>query len=107
MISPGRGLFMRALAIIISFLMLLPLMSCDFTDSQHTEKININEASTEALQTLPGIGPALAERIVEYRTDNPFETIEDLMGVSGIGQSSFEPMKHLITVDPPQEEAPQ
>ena len=62
--------------------------------------IDINTADESALDLLPGIGPAYAQRIVEYRTQNgPFQTIEDIMNVSGIGEKKFEAMKDLITVE--------
>lgn len=57
--------------------------------------ININTASVAELDTLPGIGPSLAQRIVERR---PFARIEDIMNVSGIGQMTFDSIKDLITV---------
>lgn len=66
---------------------------------QAQTKVNINEAPAELLQTLPGIGPALAERIIEYRTQTPFESIEDLKKVSGIGEVTFEAMKEFLTVE--------
>ncbi len=60
--------------------------------------VNINTATVEQLDTLPGIGPALAERIIQYRTENgPFEHIEDLMKVKGIGPAMFEKLKDKIT----------
>lgn len=62
-------------------------------------KININTAAPEELETLPGIGPALAQRIVEHREVNgPFTTIEDITQVSGIGDATFEKLKDRITV---------
>ncbi len=61
------------------------------------EKININTASAEELDTLPGVGPTIAQRIIDYRTENgPFQTIEDIMNVSGIGPSTFDNIKDLI-----------
>lgn len=62
-------------------------------------KVNINTASQAELETLPGIGPSLAQRIIDYRTRNgPFRAPEDLKNVSGIGDKRFEQLKDLITV---------
>lgn len=70
-----------------------------FNASAVEAKVNINEAPVELLQTLPGIGPALAQRIVEFREQSPFEAIEDIKKVSGIGEATFEKMKDLLTVE--------
>lgn len=63
--------------------------------------ININTASSFELETLPGIGPAIAQRIIEYREANgPFLAIEDIVNVSGIGPGTYERIRDLITVGP-------
>lgn len=60
--------------------------------------IDVNEASTSELQLLPGVGPTLSQRIVEYRENHgPFEKIEDLMQVKGIGLKTFEKIQTYIT----------
>jgi competence protein ComEA len=63
--------------------------------------LNLNTATSAQLETLPGIGPAVAARILEYRQKNGnFKKIEELMNVKGIGEKSFLKIKPLITVAP-------
>lgn len=70
-----------------------------FSSSGNSSKININTASAKELESLPGIGPVLAQRIVDYRAQKGgFKTIEEIMEVSGIGEKRFEAIKDLITV---------
>jgi competence protein ComEA len=67
---------------------------------QKNQKININTATKEELQTLPGIGPVTAERIIEFReSKGSFKKIEDIMNVPRIGPKMFEQIKDKITVD--------
>ncbi len=62
-------------------------------------KININKASQTDLETLPGIGPSTALKIVNFRKENgKFKSIEDLKNVNGIGDAKFDNIKDLISV---------
>lgn len=62
-------------------------------------KININTATLEQLQLLPGIGESIAQRIIDYRAQNGnFTATEDLMKVSGIGEKKFDNIKDYITI---------
>lgn len=64
-----------------------------------TAPVNLNTATVEQLATIPGVGPKMAERIIDYRRKNGgFKKVEDLMNVSGVGEKSFLKMKPLITV---------
>lgn len=62
-------------------------------------QVNINTADSVTLQTIPGIGPSKAERIIEYRsTHGSFKSIDDIKNISGIGNKTFESIKKYITV---------
>ncbi|MDR4948657.1 helix-hairpin-helix domain-containing protein [Neobacillus cucumis] len=66
---------------------------------QNQGKIDLNKADEQELQNLPGIGPAKAAAIIEYRnTSGPFKAIEDLKNITGIGDKTFEKLKDLIVV---------
>jgi competence protein ComEA len=63
------------------------------------EKVNINTADITRLDTLPGIGPSTAQKIIDYRDANgPFKTIEELLKIPGIGPSTLEKIRGLITL---------
>ena len=63
-------------------------------------RVNINTAGAAELDQLPGIGPVLAQRIVDWRTENgPFRTAEDLLKVEGIGPSTLENLQNCIITE--------
>ena len=71
----------------------------DFQSPSKENPLNINTASLEQFDSLPGIGPTRAEDIITYRQNNgPFTSIEAIKEVPGIGQTTFEGIKDLITV---------
>lgn len=72
-----------------------------------TPLVNLNTATQAQLESLPGLGPKVAERILEYRKKNgTFKKIEDLMNVKGIGEKSFLKLKPLLTVSDKEKTAP-
>ncbi len=69
------------------------------TNKKANSKININTATQEELDSLPGIGPSTALKIINYRKEHgKFSKVEELKNVSGIGDSKFAQLKDLITV---------
>ncbi len=64
--------------------------------------VNLNTATVDQLESLPGVGPATAKRILEYRQKiGGFKKIEELMNVRGIGEKAFLRLKPRVTVTPP------
>ena len=70
------------------------------TTSQEPQKINLNQASEEELQSLPGIGPSTATLIIEYRSAHGgFHAIDELRVVKGIGPKKFAKIQPLLTLE--------
>ncbi len=86
-----KKILILALAGLVVALSSLPAVSA-------ATKININTAPKEELITLKYVGEAIADRIIEYRTQYPFQAPEDIMKVKGIGQKIFEANKDIIVV---------
>jgi len=64
--------------------------------------LDLNRASEEELIALPGIGPVLARRILDYREEHgPFGSLEELLAIPGIGEELLESLRPLVTLQPP------
>ncbi len=68
--------------------------------SEASAPLNLNTATQAQLEKLPGIGPSVAARILEYRQKTGFKKVEDLMNVRGVGEKSFLKLKPLVTLGP-------
>lgn len=76
---------------------LLKIPSTHSGETPTSDKISLNQANAKELETLPGIGPATAEAILKARESAPFQTVEDLLDVPGIGTQTLANIKALIT----------
>src|SRR5256886_3487522 len=72
--------------------------------------VNINTATSEELQQVPGIGPATAQKILQMRKSyGPFKSVDDLLAIRGLGEKRLDKMRKYLTVgkmNPPKAEAP-
>ena len=77
-----------------------PVHAVSVEELERAGTINVNAASASELDELPGIGPALAAAIIEYREEHgPFESAEELMEVYGIGEATLEGMRPYLRLD--------
>jgi competence protein ComEA len=81
-------------------LVVIPALRADSGSPQDGGILNLNEATAADLEALPGIGPGLAQAIIEYRDSHgPFRRVEDLLLVPGIGASRLAQIRELVRVD--------
>jgi competence protein ComEA len=75
----------------------VPASAASAPETASPSKINLNTATLDQLDSLPGIGPSLAQRIIEYRTNSgPFQSVDDLLKIKGIGQSLVDKIRELV-----------
>jgi comEA protein len=86
---------------IVILALVVALSSVAFAaDEKASGVVNINTAGSEQLQMLPRVGPALAERIIEFRESHgPFGSIDELVAVKGIGETSLDKLTPFVTTD--------
>lgn len=98
-----RYLSMLVLFAVVSTIAFAPataLAANDPVANQVIETIHLNQATAEQLQTLPGVGPALSARIVDYRKEHGlFSSVEQLTAVKGVGEAKLAKFKKQLTVD--------
>ncbi len=88
----------------VSLGVLILLLLAPLVLGEEIPKIDLNTATLSQLDGLPGIGPVIAERILELREKSgAFKRIEDLMNIRGIGEKKFLKLKDLITVETPKQ----
>ena len=116
-VTKTEGLLLAMAAVFLCVLLQLRLSApepveaagCVITTSRAAEEpvtpeptppVDVNTADVDELDTLYGIGPALAQRIIDYREANgPFETVDELMEVSGIGEAKLADLRDRATVE--------
>ena len=86
---------------IIAFLVLLFVASPALAAKQVEGVVNLNTATAEELQLLPGIGPAKVRTILAYRSLHPFRTVDELVRIKGIGRKMLKRLRAHLTVSGP------
>ena len=90
----------------VSIGVLLLFLLAPLALGEEMPRIDLNKATLSQLDSLPGIGPVIAERILELREKSgPYKRIEDLMNIRGIGEKKFLKLKDLITAKTPRQES--
>lgn len=93
---------LRILALVLSLFVPALVVPLPLVSAQEIRTLNVNTATAEELDSLPGIGPARAAAIVAARQRRPFRRLTDLLRVPGIGRSTLERLRPYVTFELPQ-----
>ena len=94
-----RSMFLPVALVLCLGLVIVPLAAAQKSPAPAGDKVNLNSATAEQLQTLPGIGPSIAKSIVEYRNKTgKFTKIGEILNVKGVGEKKFQLIKDRLTV---------
>jgi len=88
-----RNLFF---ALVMVFVLGIFLTNYAVASEHPAMKVNINTATIDELVELPGVGPAIAQRIIDYRSAHKFTKIDEMLNIKGVGEKIFEKLKNLI-----------
>ncbi len=92
--NTNQGKWSIAVAVVVC------LLFFSVAGAEQVSRLDLNHATLPQLDGLPGIGPVIAERIIQFREDNgPFKRTEDLMNVRGIGEKTFLKLRDQIMVE--------
>ena len=97
----------RIIAVAVSLYVMLALSGAFIARAQHkkqppAEPIDLNTATAQALQQLPGVGPAMAKTIVDFRQKSgPFRRVEDLLAIRGITKQRLEKIRPYVKINAP------
>jgi competence protein ComEA len=92
-----------AIGLFAALLFSAPVLARAQTKPAPSKAVDLNSATVEQLQQLPGIGPVRAKAIVEFREKSgPFQRVEDLLAIRGISKSRFEKLRPYVTVSAPE-----
>ena len=99
-IAPSRGRAAEAISAPVAFMSNQPSTAVALKRS-HADLLDLNRATEQDFDALPGVGPRLAERILEYRQSvGAFHSLDELREVKGIGNKKFERIRPLVTIMP-------
>ena len=96
-----RWFLTAVLAVAVAFALLVPgyaAAGCKNGPVKLEGTLNLNTASAQQLDMLPGVGPSTAQKIIDYRQAHPFRSVRQLMRIKGIGRKTFDRLRPYLSV---------